>query len=111
MTLDECFEVPKLEDSILNFQILFDIRNMELKKCHNIQEERVCDTKSGRYYTDLNAYTSKQQVSVHAKCYSKEITSPRCLLLIYLGLPIPITFLHFLVDLVIASHNWVQGKW
>ena len=31
MILDACFEIPKLEDSILNFQILFNIRNMELK--------------------------------------------------------------------------------
>ena len=31
MILDPCFEVTKLEDPILNFQILFDKRNMELK--------------------------------------------------------------------------------
>ena len=31
MILDSCFEIPKLEDSILNFQILDNIRNMELK--------------------------------------------------------------------------------
>ena len=31
MILDACFEVPKLEDSILNFQILFDKRMVELK--------------------------------------------------------------------------------
>ena len=43
----------------------------------------VCDFKSGRYYTDLDAYTSKQQkVPVHAKCYHKEIMSPECLLFI-----------------------------
>ena len=37
----------------------------------------VCHTESGRYCTDLDTYTSKeQQVSVHAKCYSKELMSP-----------------------------------
>ena len=29
--LDVCFEISKLEDLILNFQVLFLIRNMELK--------------------------------------------------------------------------------
>ena len=37
----------------------------------------VCDTKSGRYCTDLAAYTKKQQrVCVHAKCYNKKILFP-----------------------------------
>ena len=31
MILDTCFEIPKLQDSILNFQILFNIINIELK--------------------------------------------------------------------------------
>ena len=35
-----------------------------------------CDTKSGSYCTDLDAYTSKQQISVHAKYFNKEIMSP-----------------------------------
>ena len=47
----------------------------------------VYDTKSGRYYADLDTYTSKQQkVPVHVKCYHKEIMSPGRLLFIYLGL-------------------------
>ena len=29
--LDACFEIPKLEDSILHFQMLLNIRNMEPK--------------------------------------------------------------------------------
>ena len=40
MILDACFEVPKIEDSILNFEILFDIRNMELKMSQHIS--RTC---------------------------------------------------------------------
>ena len=47
----------------------------------------VCDSESGRYYNDLDAYTSKhQKIPVHAKCCHKEIISPGCLLFIYLGL-------------------------
>ena len=86
--LDACFEIPKLEDSILNFQILFNIRNMELKiTTYKKNMFMICDTKGGRYCTDLDAYTSKQQkFPVHAKCYYKEIMSPGCLLFINLGL-------------------------
>ena len=40
MILDACFQVPKLEDSILNFQILFDERKMELKMSQHIR--RTC---------------------------------------------------------------------
>ena len=59
----------------------------------------VCDNKSGRYCIDLDAYTSKEQrVSLHAKCYNKEIMSPGCLLFIYLGL-IPVRFLNLLIRL------------
>ena len=72
--------VPKLEDSILNFQILFDKRNVELKMSEHIKRTRLwskSDTKSGRYCTDLDAYTKKQEeVAVHAKCYNNEILSP-----------------------------------
>ena len=37
MILDACVEIPKLEDSILNFQILFNVRNMELKISQHIR--------------------------------------------------------------------------
>ena len=48
---------------------------------------KVCGTKSGGYYTDLDAYIGKKQkVHANAKCYRKEIMSSRCLLFIYLGL-------------------------
>ena len=48
---------------------------------------KVCGTKSGRNFTDLDAYISKKQkVPVNAKCYRKEIMSSSCLLFIYLGL-------------------------
>ena len=40
MILDACFDIPKLEDSILNFQILFNIRNIELKMSKHIR--RTC---------------------------------------------------------------------
>ena len=37
MILGTCFEVLKLEDSILNFQMLFDKRNVELKMSQHIR--------------------------------------------------------------------------
>ena len=40
MILDACFEIPKLQDSILNFQILFNIRNIEIKMSKHIR--RTC---------------------------------------------------------------------
>ena len=47
----------------------------------------VCGTKSGDtalIWTLTSA--KKQKAPVNAKCYRKEIMSPRCLLFIYLGL-------------------------
>ena len=41
MILDACFEIPKLEDSILNFQILFSIRNIELRMSKHIRRSCV----------------------------------------------------------------------
>ena len=69
----------------------------------------ISDTKSGRYCTDLDVYTSKKQVSVYAKCYNKIIMPPGCLLCIYLSVHTN-KFLHSLLDLVIAGHNQVHGK-
>ena len=47
----------------------------------------VCDTKSGRYYTDLDTSISKQhKAPVHVECYHEEVMSPGCLLFNYLGL-------------------------
>ena len=40
MILDACFEIAELSDSILNFQILFNIRNIELKISKHIR--RTC---------------------------------------------------------------------
>ena len=40
MIHDVCFEIPKLENSILNFQILFNVRNMGLKMSQHIR--RTC---------------------------------------------------------------------
>ena len=40
MILDACFEIPELQDSISNFQILFNIRNIELKMSKHIR--RTC---------------------------------------------------------------------
>ena len=37
MILDACFVVAQLQDSILNFQILFNIRNIELKISKHIR--------------------------------------------------------------------------
>ena len=87
MILDACFEIPKLENSILNVQMLFNLRNVELKMSQHIKRTCLWSVTGGRYGTDLDAYTSKQQeVCVHAKCYNKEITSRGCLLFTYLGL-------------------------
>ena len=72
----------------------------------------VCDTKSGRYSTDLDVYnytSKKQQASVHAKRYNEEIMSPGCFLL-FIWVYMPNICLHSLVDLVLASHSQVQGK-
>ena len=79
MILDACFQVPKLEDSILNFQILFDKRKVKLKMSQHIR--RTClwsvTLKVADIATDLDPYTRKQQqVSVHAKCYNKKILFP-----------------------------------
>ena len=42
-------------------------------KTHKKNMFKVCDTKSGRYCTDLDAYISKtQKVLANAKCYRKE---------------------------------------
>ena len=40
MILDACFEIPKLKESILNFQILLKIRNIELKMSKHMR--RTC---------------------------------------------------------------------
>ena len=40
MILDAYFKITKLEDSILNFKILFDVKNMELKISQHIR--RTC---------------------------------------------------------------------
>ena len=40
MILDACFEVRRLEDPILNFQILFDKRKVELNMSQHIR--RTC---------------------------------------------------------------------
>ena len=40
MILDACLEIPKLEDSILNFGILFNVKNLELKMSKPIR--RTC---------------------------------------------------------------------
>ena len=37
MILDAYFKITKLEDSILNLKILFDVKNMELKISQHIR--------------------------------------------------------------------------
>ena len=89
MILDACFEIPKLEDSILNFQILFNIRNMELKMSKHIR--RTCLRSVALKAEDtaliwiLTSAKNKKSL-VNVKCYRKEITSSGCLLFIYVGL-------------------------
>ena len=63
----------------------------------------ICNTKSGKYCTDLDAHTRKQQqVSARAKYYNKEILSPTVWVYVL------IKFLHSRIDLVQISHNYVQ---
>ena len=66
----------------------------------------VCDTKSGRYCTDLDTNTSKQkQVSVHAKCSNKKKLSP-----FYLSFSTyQLYFYIYFADLVVASHSQDQS--
>ena len=89
MILDACFEVAELYDSILNFQILFNFRNIELKISKHIR--RTCLRSVALEIEDpaliwMLTSAKKQNVPVNAKCYLKEIMSSRCLLFIYLGL-------------------------
>ena len=68
----------KLEDSILNFQILFNITNMELKMSQHIR--RTC----------LRSVTPKVEdtalIWMLTSANNKtEVMSPGCLLFIYLG--------------------------
>ena len=60
----------KLENSILNFQLLFNVRNMELNMLHH--RRKIClwsvTLKAEDICTCLDAYTSEQRnVPVHAK--------------------------------------------
>ena len=50
MILDACFEIPELYDSILNFQILFNIRNIVKKNVKTYKKNmfKVCGTRSKR---------------------------------------------------------------
>ena len=74
--------------SILNFQILFNIRNIELKMSKHI---RTCLSSVALKAEDtaliwmLTSAKNKKSLA-NAKCYRKEITSSRCLLFIYVGL-------------------------
>ena len=75
-------------DCILNFQILFGIRDIELKMSKHIR--RTC-LRSVALKVKDNAliwmFTSaKTKRPVNAKCYRKEILSSGCLLFIYVGL-------------------------
>ena len=89
MILDACFEIRKLQDSILNFQILFNIRNIELKMSKHVG--RTCLRSVALKVEDtaliwmLTSAKSKNSLA-NAKCYRKEIMSSRCLLFIYVGL-------------------------
>ena len=87
--LDACFEISKLQDSILNFQILFNIRNIELKMSKHVR--RTCLRSVALKVEDtaliwMLTSEKKQKVAANSICYRKEIMSSRCLLLIYLGL-------------------------
>ena len=89
MILDACFEIPKLQDSILNFQILFNIRNIELKMSKH--RRRTCLRSVALKAEDtaliwmITSAKNKKSL-VNAKCYRKEIMSSKCLLFIYVGL-------------------------
>ena len=89
MILDACFEIPKIlyNYSILNFQILFNVRNIELKMSKHIR--RACLRSVALKVEDtvlIWMLTSAKEVPVNAKCYRMEIMFSRCLIFIYLGL-------------------------
>ena len=73
MILDTCFEIAELKDSILNFQILFNIRNIKLKISKHIR--RTC-LRSVALEVEDTALTwmltsaKKRNVSVNAKMLS-----------------------------------------
>ena len=109
MILDACFEIPKLEESILNLQTLFNARNMELKISQHIK--RTClwfvtltveDT--GLILTLAPANNKKslyiQNVIIRNQCL-QGISD------LSVWVYIPVMFLYSLVDLVISTHNHV----
>ena len=79
------------------------MRNIELKMSKHIRRRclrsvalKVEDTALIWILTSAK----KQKVLVNSKCYHKEIMSPGCFIIIYLGY-IPIIFMHSLVGLVL----------
>ena len=111
MILDACFDAcfdVSTQALRLHFklQILFNIRNIELKMSQHIR--RTCLRSVAPKVEDTALIwmltSAKNKVSANAKCYHKEI----CLLdvsYLFIWLYIPIIFLHSFVDLVTASHN------
>ena len=69
MISDACFEIPTLEDSILNFQILCNIKNYRMAKiyCHINQWDG-----SVQYFAILHAdkYCTLSRKSITLKIHS-----------------------------------------
>ena len=112
MILDVCFEVPKFKDSILNFQVVFNIRNMELKMSQHIR--RTCLWSVTLKVADIVriwTFTPENNTkSLFPYCKTLHV---QCLLgvsYLFIWVYLPIIFLHSFVDLVVASHNKVQSK-
>ena len=85
MILDACFEIPKLEDSILNFQMLFDVRNMELKMSQLIRRE--CFPSVALKVEDTVLIWMLTPADKKESIYMQNVTIRKsCLLFICLGL-------------------------
>ena len=74
---------------MLNFQILFNIRNIELKMSKHIR--RTCLRSVALKAEDtaliwMLTSAERKKSLVNAKCYHKEIMSSRCPLFMYVGL-------------------------
>ena len=65
------FEIPRLKNAILNFQILFDVRNMELKMSQHIK--RTCLWPLTLIVVDIALIWMLHQQTTTSLCTCKEL--------------------------------------
>ena len=86
MILDACFQLPKLEDSILNFQILLNKRKVELKMSQHLR--RKCLLSVTLKVAHIALIWTLTPGNNNKSLYIQNVAIRKyCLLLIYLGLP------------------------